>query len=431
MKTGCAKSLLLSVGLGAIWFALFRLWFPLDEAILGSFVCGFASLMIFSGFQAAFKGWRNTSGLREDGTADMRPGAGAFKDGELVTFAGRIRATGPSLHAPFSQRPCVMYQYDIWRQGGTSTGRQKAFTGFALTPCVIEAPNVSVKLLGLPDLEGFVAEARDGALDLDNAAAYIEATSFEDMQGMAALGKVWGAIKERVSDDDGTVRKDWQMVATKSGDIIDSTLSEQLVVSGDQVVASGVYSAARGGIVSELSKGMNKLVRGDGRTGVPSARGQGIAQLFGGLIFGLVLIAATLGILLARTPNPGSSQLLALVHSFRPAPRITRNSLTAKDAEVRVCNEWLLSIQNEDRSALHRLSATLTRSKLEKVNFAEWKAQRPAQATLLNGTSVGDNAMVMMRGTRPDGTLVHGTYRLERYQGDWRVKDEKWEPATR
>ncbi len=436
MKTGCAKSLLMIAGLGAVWYALFHLWFPPQEAIAGSLVCGFGSLMIVGGIQGAFKAWRGASGMGEDSfTTDMRPGAGAPEDGKLITVVGRIRATGPALRAPFSQRACLLYQYEVSRSStGNSGDNPKAFAGFALTPSVIDGSNRSIKLLGFPELEGFDSETLDGEMELANARAYIAATPFEDMQGFAALGKVWGAVKERIADDDGSVRKDWQMV-DKSYDISDSTLTEEIIVSGEQVCATGVYSAAKGGIVSDLSKALNKLVKGDAQQSAALLRseglGQGIASLVGGTVFGLVLIGAAMAILLARTPQPGTGQLLALVHSVRPEAPITRKSLAATDAEVVLCNRWLASIQNEDRTVLHKLSATHTRTYLDKVQFDEWKAARPARASLVQGTSIGDNAVVVMRGTRPDGTIVDGTFKLEGYRGGWRVKDETWGPAIR
>ena len=434
MKAGCAKSLLTVGALGAAWYTLFHLWFPRPEAMLGSFVCGFASLMIVAGFQSAFKAWRDAGRLADpSGTTDMRPGAGALEDGKLVTIAGRIRATGPTLLAPFSQRACVLYQYDVsrpWTAGESKRGDhdRKAFSGFALTPSVIEAPNLSVRLLGFPELDGFDSQIRDGSIDLGNARAFIEATTFEDMQGFAALGKVWGAVKERIADDDGTVRKDWRMI-DKAYDISDSTLTEQIVAPGDQVCAIGVYSSAKGGMVSDLSKGLNKLIKGDARTSASSLRTSGIGQLIGGTLFGLFLIGVTVAILLARTPQPGTGQLLALVHSVRPEAPITRRALAATDAEVVLCNRWLQSIQQEDRTALNKLSATHTRAYLAKVEFNEWKAERPARASLVQGTSIGDNAVVVMRGTRSDGTIVDGTFKLERWRGVWRVKDERWGPA--
>lgn len=73
MKIGCAKSLLMVVALGAAWYTLFHLWFPRPEAMLGSLVCGFASLMIVGGFQSAFKAWRDAGRLAgASDTTDMR-----------------------------------------------------------------------------------------------------------------------------------------------------------------------------------------------------------------------------------------------------------------------------------------------------------------------------------------------------------------------
>ena len=65
------------------------------------------------------------------------------------------------------------------------------------------------------------------------------------------------------------------------------------------------------------------------------------------------------------------------------------------------------------------------------MRFDEWKKERPATASLVNGTSIGDHAVVTMRGTRPDGAAVNGTYTLERVGGSWKVKGENWEPANR
>jgi hypothetical protein len=432
MKSGCLKSVLMLLVFGAAWYTLFHLWFPPLDAILGSLVCGFGSVMIVEAFHATFKSWSDARRVSDTSSAgDMRPGAGRLEDGKLVTVVGRIRATGPTLRAPLSQRPCVLYEYDVSKtyQSRGDDQERKAFSGFALTPSVIEAPNLSVKLLGFPELQGFDQETLEGSVHFENGRNYIQATAFEDMQGMAAIGKVWGLVKERIADDDGAVRKDWQM-ADKSYDISDSSLTERIVAPGDQVCAIGVYSAAKGGIVSDLSKGLNKLLKGDARTSASSLRTQGIGQLFAGTFFGLFMIGITCAIAMARNPEPATHQLLALLHSVRPGPPIVRKTLAPGDPEVVACNQWLYNVQVEDRTRLYKLSARHIRSWFDDLPFAEWKAARPAKASLVQGTSVGDKAVLVMRGKRPDGVMVDGNFELHRSDGVWQIQDETWTQAN-
>jgi hypothetical protein len=274
VKKGCLISLIVWAGsAAAYWYFLHaRLTPPADRYV--PIAAGFVMMIAFAQLNTAFLH------IREARKVGERP-----QDGEPITAVGRIRATGETLHAPFSGRAAVCYSYDIKDPAGTNKSRTNNYAGFALTPSSIDTPSGAIRLLGFPVLEGFAKEQLHSDVAMINARSYIASTQFLDMSGMP-LTTVFREMKEIFTDDDGQVRKDWRM-----GDdphLHGKQLFEQIVEPGTEVCAIGRYSTQKGGIVPDFAGGnVVRLLRGDASSIVRSLRMKAT-----GLIIAAIGIAA-------------------------------------------------------------------------------------------------------------------------------------------
>ena len=52
-----------------------------------------------------------------------------YRDGEFAAVEGEARAVGTPLTAPFSGRPCLAYEYDVWMGHGPIPGKQRSGEG--------------------------------------------------------------------------------------------------------------------------------------------------------------------------------------------------------------------------------------------------------------------------------------------------------------
>lgn len=189
-----------------------------------------------------------------------------LRDGELEAASGEVVSLGKPLTAPFSGRACVAYEYEIGRapasEGGGPQGLEAS--GVALVPCAVRSPRGDVALLGWSLLDAFPRGKGKSAEDRARAAAYFGGLSPEQVERLAPT-KALSVLKELLADDDGTVRKDWR---TGDGPLSlgGLTLFERIVAPGETVTAFGAYSAARGGFVTDLRRGVsvNRLLPGSG-----------------------------------------------------------------------------------------------------------------------------------------------------------------------
>jgi hypothetical protein len=281
MKKGCFISLvILGACVGGYWYVLH----PHVEPPAVWWAVGIATLFMWissGALTTAAIAARDAAKVSGDSTFAGYSGE-QFEDGATVTVLGHIRAVGLTLAAPFSGKPAVLYSYDINHisQGRHEANNVQDFSGYALTPCAIDSPHGSVRLLGFPLLEGFDKTNFDTEDGRRNATAYLESTQFTDMEGFHP-GAIYHEVKELLTDEDGQLRKDWKM--TEDRDLSDKHLQEQLVASGEQVCAIGVWSAAKRGLVPS---GMNvtRLLRGDPQQVISTLRGKVVANVIGGLI---------------------------------------------------------------------------------------------------------------------------------------------------
>ena len=211
-------------------------------------------------------------------------------DGETIAVAGAIRPLGDALLAPFSRRRAVLYSFEIEHENPAMRDEMrqvKDYSGFALTPSVIDSMRGAVKLLCYPQLEAVPKEEITSPDAMANAQEYIANTQWTSMEGLNPAA-IYREVKDVLTDDDGQVRKDWRM-----GDLQNlerTTLREEIVAPGTQVFAIGKWSAEKRGLVPDNGVPA-RLVVGDARNVLKSLRGKMAGNLFGAILFGAAVNA--------------------------------------------------------------------------------------------------------------------------------------------
>ncbi len=263
MKKGCLLWLLqLAVLIGLYYYALHgRVTPPADR--IGAVAGGFFLLLSIGAFQNALRARKNRARLERALSGEP------FQDGQQVAAVGPIMALGAPVESPFSRMPCAIYDYEISHESTTRNrkGTTKDFSGFLLTPCVVQAPGGNLRILGFPTLEDFAEVHLREAEAWNNAESYLRSTPFEKV----GFTRVFSEMKDLFTDDDGYIRKDWRMAG--DGFALNPevhTLKEKVVQDGEEVCALGFYSAEKGGLIQGFSKGGEgiTIVRG----GVETAR---------------------------------------------------------------------------------------------------------------------------------------------------------------
>lgn len=284
MKKGCLLWLLqLAVLTGLYYLALRGRITPPAEwlAALGG---GVALLLVIGAFRNAWAARKNRALL------DRALTGAPFEDGQRIAAAGPVMALGAPIAAPFSEIPCVFYSWEITHahlsRPQSRPQKVKDFSGFALTPCVVQSPMGNVRILGFPVLEGFPEVVERGDLAYRRARAYLSSTSFEKV----GVTNAFSQLRDLLTDEDGHLRKDWRM----AGDDFQldpevHSLWEQIVKDGETVCALGVYSTERKGIVPAYGKGEGiKLVRGDSEKARKTLGGDGWKYGFMGTVLFIV-----------------------------------------------------------------------------------------------------------------------------------------------
>ncbi|HYS56393.1 MAG TPA: ankyrin repeat domain-containing protein [Thermoanaerobaculia bacterium] len=301
MKKGCLVGLFTwGVCAGAYWYYIHgRFQPPLDWAV--PVVAGLLMAVVIGNLRAALSSAVSASRLSQQSTFAGSMGEKP-KDGEVVTVPGHIRATGSALRAPFSDRPAVLYSYDVSRTWSDAHGVHSTndFSGFGLTPSVIDSPYGAIRILGFPMLEGFSKEQLDSESNVAKAKEYLATATFQDMRFNPLA--MYREVKDLMSDDDGQVHKDWKMT-TDAELRADASLHEQIVAPGDQVTAIGKYSAAQDGLVPDMGNPL-RLIRGDAQVVAGSLWKKATGTVIGAVLFAAFVNGALFGFLRFRGAEP-------------------------------------------------------------------------------------------------------------------------------
>jgi len=282
MKKGCLVALLTwAVCGGAYWYFLHQRFAPpLDKIVplAGGFLMAVVIGNLRIGLASAFSAIEVSN--QSSGVIGDRP-----PDGKLLTVSGHIRATGPTLTAPISGRPAVLYTYEVSHvsQGNRDVRFVKDYSGFALTPAAIDSRYGAIRIFGFPQLQGFGSQLPDGGME--NVKQYIANTTFNEITGIDVVA-MYREVKERLTDDAGQIRHDLRL--TNDEIPPDATLAEEVVSPGEQVTAIGRYSAEKGGLIPDMNTPL-QFVRGDAVASSSALWRKARGAIIGSLFFAAVI----------------------------------------------------------------------------------------------------------------------------------------------
>lgn len=323
MKLGCFLALLLYAGLVYGYFVWLGRTFDGRELWIASFVVGLIATFGIGTLWNSFSAWRDGRVLH-DAVVDM-----PRRDGRRTAVAGTLEPLGQPLTAPLSGRPCVLYEYDIYRQvtrpksgGGTETSKTVDFAGLGKAECVVVSKVTRLRLIGFPDLDPLVEDHRTGPKDMARARRYVRDTAWEDASGFGVLRGAGGMFAALTGNDE-SLRKDWRMVAVRdcpwlaeetgqsagwerqpdtADDVSFDTgrdsddyrprLMEKRVAPGQQVVVIGQYDEVQQGIVRGGSQ-LVKIYLDDIQSVARKLSGSKWSNLIGGV---LTLAIVNLGV---------------------------------------------------------------------------------------------------------------------------------------
>jgi hypothetical protein len=286
------------------------------------------TVALWTGIIAGFFGWLGVAYLigipgkiREVGRMRRARDGEPPRDGERVAIIGRISPSGPALTAPLSGAQCVAYDYDIKSTYGDEGATY--YSGFALTPSVIQGPSGSIRLLAWPDIK-LPQQFLFGDDVRARAQEYISGRTFSE-GGLSKIREGWAQLMEVYKDDDGSVSSDRKFPEAPS-ELITARYREKHVPAGAQVCVIGRYSAQRGGIVpapdapimeqATLEVGEPDSFAGRARRGI-------VGYFIGGVIFVGAILAGLIG-LYAFVPLEAAEQMTPSMRFSWPEIRLER-----------------------------------------------------------------------------------------------------------
>ncbi|HKR66544.1 MAG TPA: hypothetical protein VJZ00_22645 [Thermoanaerobaculia bacterium] len=216
-----------------------------------------------------------------------------LEDGEHVAVAGVVTGGMETLQSPITHKRCLAYEYKAIPPQNTQLA---AWQGLALAPCSIQGRRGIVRILAAPDL-AFDEETVGSREHQKNLREYIGNTTFLDHRDVN-FKRDLAHLAAVNADDDGRIRDDVRGLSDAELDTM--MLSEKVLCAGDRVVAFGLYSSARGGLVPDPSAMTRpvKIVKGEPEELLRKAsRGRPMDVVKGCGCAIPVVIAALIGIL--------------------------------------------------------------------------------------------------------------------------------------
>lgn len=199
------------------------------------------------------------------------------QDGDLVAATGPIHAVFEPLHAPFSGRECVVYEYVIGppRRGDNNPARD--YAGYGMTRCSVRTKNGEFALGSFPVLEHFF----ETTVDRRVAFEYIANTQFEELSGVIGAVKTMMSVHQTAPP----LRKDWKIGDTSSSHPGSAEVVEKIIAPGETVTAFGRWVAGSNALVSDTKeKGFLRVQRGGDAQHVPGVPWGAIGSFIGGAV---------------------------------------------------------------------------------------------------------------------------------------------------
>jgi hypothetical protein len=264
----------------------------LQAAVIGGFVGGFF-LWIALGFIAGMR----TKGVEAHQLRQAIDGERP-KDGQRVAVAGVVSGSMEYLESPITRKRCLAYEYKAMAPENQTLG---VWEGLALAPMTIDGRGGSVRILAAPELD-FPGQPVGSPQHLENFRRYIEQTTFFEHTNID-FKRDLKHLREVNTDDDGRIRDD--LHGLDRNDVENMTLSEKTISAGEKVVAYGLFSSTRGGLVPDEKAMMRpvKIVKGEPEDLLRKVSRGGPADMLKGCGCPMiVLVAAIVGIIVLPLP---------------------------------------------------------------------------------------------------------------------------------
>jgi hypothetical protein len=215
MKLGCFFSLLLYAAISYGYYVWLGQTFEGNELWIASLAVGLIATFGVGALCNSFYAWRD-GWVLNDALIDM-----SRRDGKRTAVAGTLEPVGRPLTAPLSGKPCVLYEYTIFRnetrtrsKGGTETIKVVDFTGLGKAECIVQSTASRLRLIGFPDLDPIPENYLKKPEDVARARQYAQSTAWENTSG---LGVVRGArtMFAALTGNDESLKKDWRMISVR------------------------------------------------------------------------------------------------------------------------------------------------------------------------------------------------------------------------
>ncbi len=143
-----------------------------------------------------------------------------WKDGDLVTFSGRIQSSRSPVIAPFSNTQGALVEYRIRDFQDESNGVN--FCGFMMNRCTVQTLQGAVNLIGYPLLQRDQYEVLDSEEEVGRAAEFLQKTTFKELSGNPL--SLIPELNKMLSDKDGEVAAHFRKAGT---DLLDPMTEEE------------------------------------------------------------------------------------------------------------------------------------------------------------------------------------------------------------
>jgi len=199
------------------------------------------------------------------------------EDGKLALVQGMVVAAGEPLHAPFSNKPCVSYEYHVYRtvrtdpqrtsssdDTGYRTTEEPFAFGLAKSAYLIHTSWGDVRLLGCPTLDhlpkaSWIFSDDEHVLSIQRrmlemfgiieaeipqfrqrTEIYLQGEHFQKASGLG-LVSTFAELVEAIEEDTDFVRRDWKVSDPENLDGV--TVTETHLEAGQPVCALGKWDA--------------------------------------------------------------------------------------------------------------------------------------------------------------------------------------------
>jgi len=228
------------------------------------------------------------------------------KNGRRIAVNGTIQSNETHLYSPTSSNPCVMYEYQIFRE--MEKGDHPEAVGWAFFPSSVKTDKGTFDLLDYPKLMNFPERELSGTFP--SSQLFIKQTRFKKIKGVLAalLPDVVGLfpslswllfLNRPASDKTGEIRADIDYTG-KRGKFRADKMTTRVVFPGTSVIALGKYSSKKKGLISGWI-GLRLINAESGIKGIRKLFNEDIlAYSIGSVLFiGLWLLAAHLSDILS------------------------------------------------------------------------------------------------------------------------------------